>query len=59
MKKLTGNEYYEKYKANPYYVFHEGYYYDEVDLANMDSEDYQSIMEDGLVCDDEKNIIFE
>ena len=48
---MTGNEYLEKYNCNPSKVEFEGKIYNETDLASMDSEDYEEIMEYGKVTE--------
>lgn len=46
---MTGNEHLRKYNCNPDHIEFEGTIYTELDLAIMDSSDYEEIMESGIV----------
>lgn len=46
---MTGKEFFEQCKVNPDKIEYDGTIYSESDLASMDSEDYEEIMEFGTV----------
>jgi hypothetical protein len=54
---MTGKEYFEQYKVNPDKIKFDGNVYTESDLAGMDSEDYNEVMEFGTITEEESELI--